>query len=109
MIYTEEILKIAKFMGITPLKGFNENTGDIYYYYSNTEKKDYDSLPFYNTWDEIMPVVIKIENYCRNENKWIISGNCVQTDEKDFYGETKLEAVIKAINWWIENNLDLIQ
>lgn len=60
MEYTEEILKIAKFMGINPIKGFSEHTGSEYYYYNNSEMKDYEALPFYRSWDELMPVLEKI-------------------------------------------------
>ena len=41
MEYTEEILKIAKFMGIEPIKGFNKYTNNHYYYYNNDEMEDY--------------------------------------------------------------------
>lgn len=35
MKYTEEILKIAKFIGIDPIRGFNEHSGNTYYYYND--------------------------------------------------------------------------
>ena len=57
---------IAKYMGITPIKGFNENTGNEYYYYNNAEMKDYEALPTYKEWDELMPVVEKI-----NKRDWV--------------------------------------
>jgi hypothetical protein len=101
MNYTEEILKIAKFMGLNPIQGFNEQTGNHYYYYNNAEMQDYEALPFYDTWNEIMPVVIKIESLGGDENRFNIFGNCVQLGNRDFVGKTKLEAVTKAIHWWI--------
>ena len=100
MEYTEEILKIAKFMGIKPIHGVNEYMID-YYYYNNVEMKSYEGLPFYNSWNEIMPVVIEIERFLEDGNKFDIFGNCVQLEDEEFVGETKLEAVIKAVNWWI--------
>jgi len=104
MEYTEEILKIAKFMGLAPIKGFNEHTGNEYYYYNNSEMQDYEGLPFYNTWEEIMPVVIKIESLGGEKNEFDIFGNCVELGDEEFVGKTKLEAVIKAINWWLSKN-----
>lgn len=104
MEYTEEILKIASFMGLTPIKGFNENTNKHYYYYNNSEAQDYESLPFYDTFEEIMPVVIKIESLGGDEYEFDIFGNCVQLGEEEFVGKTKLEAIIKAVNWWISMN-----
>jgi hypothetical protein len=103
MKYTEEILKIAKFMGFNPIKGFDEHTGD-YYYYNNADIRDHEALPLYDNWNEIMPVVIKIESFSADENELGIFGNCVQLSDEKFVGETKLEAVIKAINWWISKN-----
>ena len=92
-------------MGLNPIKGFNENTGNHYYYYNNVEMEDYESLPFYNSWGEIMPVVIKIESFGGDENEFDIFGNCVQIGDKEFIGETKLDAVIKSVNWWISENV----
>jgi len=100
--YTETTLKIAKLMGLTPIKILNENTGTVSYYYDDPIMKDYESLPFYNTWDELMPVVIKIESIGGDDdNEFDIFGNCVQLGEQEFVGETKIEAVIKAIAWWV--------
>ena len=104
MEYTEEILKIAKFMGLNPIKGFNEHTNKYYYYYNNAEMEDFGGLPFYNNWDEIMPVVIKIESLGGDENEFNIFGNCVQLGNEEFIGKTKLEAVIKAVNWWVSQH-----
>jgi hypothetical protein len=106
MKYTKEILRIANFMGIKPIKGFSKGTGNVYYYYNNVEMKDYEGLPFYDNWNEIMPVVIKIESFGGDENEFDIFGNCVQLGDAEFVGETKLEAVIKAINWWLLQNFN---
>lgn len=105
MEYTEEILKIAKFMGLHPIKGFNKHTGDHYYYYNNVEMQDFESLPFYDSWDEIMPVVIKIESFGGDENEFDIFGNCVQLGNLEFVGKTKLDAIIKAVNWFVSKNV----
>lgn len=61
----QEILEgnklIAEFMDIVPIKGFNEHTGKDYWYYNNSEMKDYEALPDYNfSWDWLMPVIEKI-------------------------------------------------
>jgi hypothetical protein len=34
-----------------------------------------------------------------------IFGNCVQLGDEEFVGKTKLEAVIKAVNWWVSQYL----
>jgi len=100
--YSEETLKIAKFMGIQPMKGISNFDGGVYYYYNNSEMQDYEALPFYNTWDELMPVVIKIESIGgRHENILEIFGNCVNIGDEQFFGETKVEAVYKAVVWCI--------
>ncbi len=104
MQYTETILAIAKFMGITPMKGVCEETGNTYYYYNNPELQSYVGLPFYNTWEEIMPVVVKIESLIGDENKFVIFWKSVQVGDKEFVGGTKLEMVIKAVGWWVMNN-----
>jgi hypothetical protein len=101
MKYTEETLKIANFMGITPIKEINEHTKNVFYYYNNSEMKDYEALPFYNTWEELMPVVIKIESV---GNEFVIFDNCVQLDDKEFIEKTKIEAVLKAVIWWISQH-----
>lgn len=103
-MYTEEILNIAKFMGITPIKGISEHTGNVYYYYNNHEAKDYEGLPFYDEWNEIIPVVEKIEKIGGGDNEFDIFGNCVQLGSSEFIGKSKKEAILKAINWWIKNN-----
>jgi hypothetical protein len=102
MEYTEEIIKIAEFMGIKPIKDLN-NHGNEYYYYDNG-LGEYEALPYYNDWNEIMPVVIKIESFGGDENEFDIFGNCVQLGDDEFVGKTKLDAVTKAINFWISKN-----
>jgi hypothetical protein len=57
---------IAKYMGITPIKGFNEYTENEYWYYNNAEMKDYEALPTYKEWNDLMPVVEKI-----NKRDWV--------------------------------------
>lgn len=101
MEYTEDRLNIAKFMGIKLIIGFNKHTENHYYYYYDAEMGDYEGLPFYNEWNEIMPVVIKIESLGGDENEFDIFGNCVQLGDEEFVGKKKLDAVIKAVNWWI--------
>ena len=92
MLYTDEILNKAKFMGLTPIKGVNEYTGKEYYYYNNAEMQDYEALPIYDTWGEVMPVVIKIESFKGDDNEFDIFGNCVQLGDKEFTGKTIMES-----------------
>lgn len=91
-------------MGIKPIKGINEYTNAEYYYYNNPQLQDFDAIPFYNSWDEIMPVIEKIENFGGDSNEIDIFGNCVQIGDKEFVGKTKIEVVIEAVNWWIKAN-----
>lgn len=102
MIYTKEILRIAEFMGLKPIKGYNEATDNEYYYYYDSELKDYEALPMYNTWEEVMPVVTKIESL---GHSIIIVRNSVEIRGSVFTENTKLEAVIKAITWRINRKL----
>ncbi len=102
--YTEDTLKIAKLMGIAPIKGISSHDGSEYYYYNNPVMEDYEALPFYNTWDELMPVVIKIESLGGDENEFDIFGNCVQLGDKEFIGETKIEAVWEAVVWFVSQH-----
>jgi len=105
MGYTEEILKIARFMGIEPIKGFNVETGNYYYYYNNVEMQGFEALPFYNTWDEIMPVVEKIENI-NSDCELTIIGNYVEIGDEGFVSYSKLESIIKAVNWWASKHIN---
>ena len=110
--YTEEVLSIARFMGIKPIKGIDEHTGSEYYYYNNPEHQDFEGLPFYNTWDELMPVVEKIESVMEKSPKRK-KGECIDIKGKYtwigyydipnecFGGSTKIESVFKAVSWWI--------
>ena len=40
---------IAKFMGLTPIKGVSEHNGKDYYYYNNAEMQDFEALPTYDS------------------------------------------------------------
>jgi hypothetical protein len=104
MKYTENMLIIAKFMGIQPMRGISEYTGNEYYYYNNVEMESYEALPFYNTWDELMPVVIKIESFDGDENELDIFGNCVQIGDEEFVSKTKIDSVFNAVVWWINKH-----
>lgn len=95
---------IARFMGITPIEGKpTKPTSKPYFYYNNSQNKDYEAVPFYNTWDELMPVVEKIESLGGDENEFDIFGNCVQLGDKEFVGKTKLHAVYKAVCYYVSN------
>lgn len=53
-------------MGITPIKDYNKKTGKTYYYYNNPEMGDYEALPEYKEWNNLMPVVEFI-----NKREWV--------------------------------------
>ena len=58
---------IAKMMGIEPMRGVSGQNKKDYYYYNNTETKDYEALPSYHCeWDCLMPVVEFI-----NKRDWV--------------------------------------
>jgi len=104
--YTEEILKMSKLIGMNPIKGVDKNTGNIYYYYNDPIMRDYLALPIFDTWDELMPVVIKIESLGGDNREFDIFGNCVEFDNKEFIGETKIEAVRNAIMYYVNTYVD---
>ena len=51
-----------------------------------------------------MEVVIEIEKHGGDENELDIFGNCVQLGDEEFVGETKIEAVWKAVVWWVSRH-----
>ena len=51
---------IAKFMGLHPIKDISSRTGKEYYYYNNSDTQDFEALPTYRNYEELMPVVEKI-------------------------------------------------
>jgi len=54
----ENNILIAKFIGISVMKGLSEQTGKEYYYYNNAEMQDYEALPdFQSDWNWLMLVV----------------------------------------------------
>lgn len=104
-------LLIAVFIGIKPIKGFNEfNNNQAYYYYNNSKTKDYEAIPDYkNSWDELMPVVEKI-----NERDWvtIYSDECkihsLQVNEfEDIIvtreGKPLIKSVYEAVLQYVKN------
>lgn len=97
MKYTKNEFLIAEFMGLKPIKG---SVDDCYFYY-NIKEDSYGSLPCYDTWDDLMPVVEKIENFGGEEQEFYIFGKCVQLGDMEFVGDTKMQAVKDAIIWWI--------
>lgn len=103
-IYTENILNIAKFMGILPIKGFNEFSGIEYYYYNNIENRDYEPVPLYDTWDELMPVLCKIEEDTLTNMYVHICENVVLYGIKRFIGINKFDAIFKFISYWVNEN-----
>jgi hypothetical protein len=56
----ENSLILAEFMGIKPIKGFDEETKKEYYYYNNAEHQDFEALPNYTDYEDLMPIVDKI-------------------------------------------------
>ena len=51
---------LAKFMGLHPIKDISPSTGKEYYYYNNSKTQDFEALPTYRSYEELMPVVEKI-------------------------------------------------
>lgn len=107
-------VSIAKYMGIVPIKGFNEHTGNEYYYYNNTEMQDYEALPNYDgSWYYLMSVVEEI-----NKRDWvtIFADKCrihsLRVDEfetimiiqeEQLLIDVVFEAVLKYTEWYALN------
>jgi len=114
---TQELLDsvaIAKYMGINPIKGVSENSGKVYYYYNDPILKDYEVLPTYKHWGELMPVVVQI-----NKRDWVTikSDECaihslninefddikIEIDGGDLL-EIVYDAVLEYVNWFNQKN-----
>lgn len=110
---------IAEFLNITLIEGFNKETGGTFYYYNDVEMQDFVGMPeYHNSWNDLMPVVEKIEsiidelNQCRF-NVQIEQCFCCIVDNKtsedicEFDGDTKIEvvytAVVEFIKFWNKN------
>ena len=105
---------IAKFMGLTPIKGVSEHNGKDYYYYNNAEMQDFEALPTYDSeWGDVMPVVEKI-----NKRDWVTIYNdeCKihalvvgEFEDIDIINEGEpliksiYEAVLKYAEWHSDN------
>jgi len=63
-----------------------------------------DTLVYHESWNKIMEVVIAIEEKGGDENELDIFGNYVQLGDEEFVGKTKIEAVWKAVVWWISQH-----
>jgi len=101
---------IAKFMGLTPIKGVSEHSGKDYYYYNNAEMNNFEALPAYDSeWGDLMPVVEKI-----NKRDWVTIYNdeCKihalvigEFEDIDIINEGEsliksvFEAVLKYVEW----------
>jgi len=103
--YTQTHLNIARLMGLHLIEGVNDN-GEKYYYYNNPEAEDFEALPFYNTYAELMPVVEKIESLGA-EHKVVISQNVVRikthVDDVCLVGDNKLDALYQSIKIFVDN------
>jgi hypothetical protein len=104
MEYTEEILCIARYMGLEPKEGVAASTGKKFYFYNCPKAKDYEPLPYYNEWNDLMPVVEKI-----NKRDWvtIFADSCrihsltvgeFDTIEIASEGEPLIKVVFKAVH-----------
>lgn len=111
MKHIETILLVAKFTGIVLIKGVNKN-GDEYYYYYNAEMQDYESLPDYDTWNEIIPIVHKIKNM-QHDTKEMFMGTTFErkiefenVTELPIYTpiETIFDRVVNFIIWYNDQN-----
>ena len=63
-----------------------------------------DTLVYHASWNKLMEVVIEIEKHGGDENELDIFGNCVQLGDEEFVGKTKIEAVWKAVVWWVSQH-----
>ena len=63
-----------------------------------------DTLEYHESWNKIMEVVIAIEEKGGDENELDIFGNCIQLGDEEFVGKTKIEAVWKAVVWWVSQH-----
>jgi hypothetical protein len=91
-------------MGIEYYKTYNDFHKIHLYWYHEEELKDWVAVPFYDNWDDIMEVIEKIE-----EMSYIdvyINGNNCRWDIDRFQGKTKMEAVLKFIDWWLDNEYE---
>ena len=78
----EQVL-IAKYMGLSPMKGYNGHTNSVYYYYNNHEMQDYEALPNYKDWEWLMGVIEKIN---QRDSVIITKASCeiISTIEAEF-------------------------
>lgn len=56
-----------------------------------------ETLEYHTSWDWLMEVVEKIEEFGGDENEFDIFGNCVQLGDKSFLGTNKIDAVWKSV------------
>ncbi len=63
--------------------------------------EDFEENVYHTSYDWLIPVVEKIEKNGGDENEFDIFGNCVQLSDEEFVGKTKIEAIWKAVVWWI--------
>lgn len=100
---------IAKFMGLIPIKGISEHSGKEYYYYNNAEMQDYEALPDYKGYKELMEVVEKImtlqfeDGYyyhlrtfglrCKETNEFMVRFDRHQL----FYSDSLFDALYSAV------------
>lgn len=112
-------LLIAKYMGAKIRRGWEHSTDPMY---------DFPKAPKFNSWclafgekwvsgedfvehvyhtsfDWLIPVVMKIESSSGTD--FNITGNCVKIGDKEFVGDSKIEAIWNAVVWWIsqQNNI----
>lgn len=101
MKYTKKVLRIAVFMGIHPIKVEDKETKEISYYYNNFEKTN-EPVPFYNTWNELMPVIEKIE---KKTNKAVMIENTEVWGNNIYKNKsTKFKSAFSFVNKWVKQN-----
>lgn len=111
----EENRLIAEFIGIKVIEGFNEHSGKKYLYYNNAVMKDYEALPDYKDWGDLMPVVEKIESFTDETNSCIYNviieqsfveiidchtSEIIVVTDADTKLEATYKAVVEFINWF---------
>lgn len=64
---------------------------------------------YHTSYDWIMPVVSKIESLGGDDNQFNICGNSVKLGNEKFVGKTKIEAIWKAVVWWVSQHQKVIE
>ena len=59
-------------------------------------------IPYHQSWDWIMPVVEKLEEFYYPDNPFIVKGKIVKWGDQTFIGKTKLDSIYKSVVYVLE-------